>query len=123
MIERCRLFLIIALGETVLTTGTALAQAPIGFLTAITGSLSLLSIVLWVLHFGGSDRLVSEHLASTADPIRSARLAMNGELVVVAGLIALAVGQEVVIAPPRGHASVPSSLLLFGGPSRAQSHC
>ena len=54
MIERCRLFLIIALGETVLTTGTALAQAPFGFLTAVTGSLSLLSIVsLWILYFGG----------------------------------------------------------------------
>jgi low temperature requirement protein LtrA len=50
MIERCRLFLIIALGEVVLTTGTALAQAPFGFLTAVTGSLSLLSIVsLWIL--------------------------------------------------------------------------
>ena len=56
MIERCRLFLIIALGETVLITGTALAQAPFGFVTAVTASLSLLSIVsLWVLYFGGSD--------------------------------------------------------------------
>jgi low temperature requirement protein LtrA len=91
-------FLIIALGETVLTTGTALAQAPFGFLAAVTGSLSLLSIVsLWILYFGGSDRLV----ASTADPIRSARLAMNGVVVVVvAGLIAPVVGQEIVIVQP-----------------------
>ena len=97
MIERCRLFLIIALGETVLTTGTALAQAPRGFLAAVTGSLSLLSIVsLWILYFGGSGRLP----ASTADPIRSARLAMNGEVVLVAGLIAPAVGQEIVIVHP-----------------------
>jgi low temperature requirement protein LtrA len=90
--------LIIALGETVLTTGTALAQAPFGFLAAVTGSLSLLSIVsLWILYFGGSDRLV----ASTADPIRSARLAMNGVVVVVvAGLIAPVVGQEIVIVQP-----------------------
>ena len=71
---------------------------------------------MWILYFGGSDRLVSEHVASTADPIRSARLAMNGEVVVVAGLIALAVGQEIVIVHPRGHASVALSLLLFGGP-------
>ncbi|MFL6044832.1 MAG: hypothetical protein ACJ72M_06910 [Propionibacteriaceae bacterium] len=35
MIERCRLFLIIALSETVLTTGTALAQAPFRFLAAV----------------------------------------------------------------------------------------
>jgi hypothetical protein len=54
-------------------------------------------------------------LASTADPIRSARLAMNGEVVVVAGLIAPAVGQEIVIVHPHGHASAALSLLLFGG--------
>jgi low temperature requirement protein LtrA len=67
-------------------------------LAAVTGSLSLLSIVsLWILYFGGSDRLV----ASTADPIRSARLAMNGVVVVVvAGLIAPVVGQEIVIVQP-----------------------
>jgi low temperature requirement protein LtrA len=41
---------------------------------------------------------------------------MNGEVVVVAGLIALAVGQEIVIVHPRGHASAALSLLLFGGP-------
>jgi low temperature requirement protein LtrA len=35
MIERCRLFLIIALGETVLTTGRALANAPFGVLSAV----------------------------------------------------------------------------------------
>ena len=67
-------------------------------------------------HLGVTFCLVSEHVASTADPIRLARLAMNGEVVVVAGLIALAVGQEIVIVHPRGHASVALSLLLFGGP-------
>jgi low temperature requirement protein LtrA len=30
MIERCRLFLLIALGESVLSSGTALADAPSG---------------------------------------------------------------------------------------------
>jgi hypothetical protein len=41
---------------------------------------------------------------------------MNGEVVVVAGLIVLAVGQEIVIVHPRGHASATLSLLLFRGP-------
>ena len=59
---------------------------------------------------------MTQHVASTADPIRTARLAMNSEVVVVAGLIALAVGQENVIAHPHGHGSVTLSLLLFGGP-------
>ena len=59
--------------------------------------------------------LVSEHVASTADPIRLARLAMNGEVVVVAGLIALAVRQEIVIVHP-AVTSAALSLLLLEGP-------
>ena len=116
MIERCRLFLIIVLGETVLTTGTALAQAPFGFLTAVTGSLSLLSIVsLWILYFGGSDHLVSEQVASTADPIRSARLAMKREVVVVAGRIALAVG------PGDRHCASPRSRIGHAEPAAVRA--
>ena len=41
---------------------------------------------------------------------------MNVLLVGVAGLIALAVGNELVITHPHGHVPVTLSLLLFGGP-------
>jgi len=52
MIERCRLFLLIALGESVLTSGTALADAPRTLLTVVTGTCALVTIVaLWALHF------------------------------------------------------------------------
>jgi low temperature requirement protein LtrA len=37
-------------------------------------------------------------------------------VIVVAGLIALAVGNELVIAHPHGDVSLSNSLLLFGGP-------
>ena len=67
-------------------------------------------------HLGVTFCLVSEHVASTADPIRLARLAMNGEMVVVADLIALAVRQEIVIVHPRGHTLAALSLLLLEGP-------
>jgi low temperature requirement protein LtrA len=41
---------------------------------------------------------------------------VNGLLVSVAGLVAVAVGNELVIAHPHGQASVALSLVLFGGP-------
>ncbi len=41
MLERCRLFLIIALGETVLTTGAAIATAPMTLMTGLTGTVAL----------------------------------------------------------------------------------
>lgn len=116
MVERCRLFLLIALGETVLTTGTALSHEPFALMTVMTGSLSLITIIaLWLLYFGGSDHHVDQHLEETSDPIRTARFAMNGQVVVVAGLISLAVGQEIVVAHPDEHTSVALGLLLFGG--------
>ena len=117
MLERCRLFLIIALGESVLTSGIAITDAPRTLMTLVTGTCALVTIVaLWALYFGGSDHLVNRHVETTTDPIFAARMAMNVLLVVVAGLIALAVGNELVITHPHGQVTVTLSLLLFGGP-------
>jgi low temperature requirement protein LtrA len=117
MLERCRLFLIIALGESVLSSGTAIADAPRTLLTVVTGTGALATIVaLWALHFAASGRLLDRYVETTADPILAARRTVNGLLVSVAGLVAVAVANELVIAHPNGQASVALSLLLFGGP-------
>jgi low temperature requirement protein LtrA len=117
MLERCRLFLIIALGESVLTSGTALADASRTLLTVVTGTCALVTIVaLWGLHFAASGRLMDRYVDTTADPILAARRTVNGLLVSVAGLIAVAVGNELVIAHPQSQVSVALSLVLFGGP-------
>ena len=117
MIERSRLFLLIALGETILTTGTALSTAHIDTSTVIAGGLAVLgTVALWGLYFTGSDQLVSEHATTTGDPLRAARLAVNGQVVTAAGLIVLAVGYETAIHEPLAPAGITLSLLLFGGP-------
>jgi low temperature requirement protein LtrA len=51
-----------------------------------------------------------------SDPVRATRQAANALLVMVAGLIAVAVANEMAIAHLHGHASAALSLLLFGGP-------
>jgi low temperature requirement protein LtrA len=117
MLERCRLFLLIALGESVVTTGTAIANAPRSLMTILTGACALIAIIaLWTLHFGVSDHFLNRYVAATTDPLFAARRTVNGLLIVVAGLIALAVGNELVIAHPHGHTAVSLVLLLFGGP-------
>jgi low temperature requirement protein LtrA len=117
MVERCRLFLLIALGESVLTSGTALADAPRTLLTLVTGTGALATIVaLWALHFAASGRLLDRYVQTTTDPILAARRTVNSLLVSVAGLIAVAVANELVIAHPHGQTSLTLSLLLFGGP-------
>jgi low temperature requirement protein LtrA len=117
MLERCRLFLIIALGESVLSSGTAIADAPRTLLTVAAGTCALVTIVaLWALHFVSSGRLMDRYVETTTDPILAARRTVNGLLVSVAGLIAVAVGNELVIAHPHDQTSVALSLVLFGGP-------
>ncbi len=117
MLERCRLFLLIALGETVLTTGMAIAEASITVMTLATGTFALTgTVALWALSFGRSHRLIMRHLEKTSDPIRASRHAVNALTIMVAGLIAVAVANKEVIANPYGHTSFALSLLLGGGP-------
>jgi low temperature requirement protein LtrA len=116
MIERLRLFLIIALGEVVLTTGAAISEARPGPSTWFAGACALAIIVsLWSLYFRSTDDLVSRHTDETSNPILAARLAMNGQFVVVGALISIAVAIEKVIAHPHGLADIADVGLLFGG--------
>jgi len=117
MLERCRLFLLIALGETVFTTGTAIDAAPSMLMTLITGTFALAgTVALWALSIRRSHRLIVQHVEQTTDPIRASRHAVNALTVMVAGLIAVAVANKEVIANPHGHTSIALCLLLAGGP-------
>ncbi len=117
MLERCRLFLLIALGETVLTAGTAIAASIVTQITVATGTFALVGTVsLWALSFGRTHRLIIRHLEKTSNPIRTSRHAVNALMVMVAGLILVAVANREVIEHPLERTSFPLGLLLSGGP-------
>jgi low temperature requirement protein LtrA len=117
MQERCRLFLLIALGETVIAAGTAISEASLTSITILTGAFALVGTgALWALSFGASDQIVSGHLKETSNPIRSSRYTVNILVILVAGLIAVAVANEVAIVHPIGNTTIALSLLLTGGP-------
>jgi low temperature requirement protein LtrA len=117
MLERSRLFLLIALGEAILTAGLTVASAEPSAATFATATLSMVAIIaLWALYFGGSDKLIAEQAATASDPLRTARLAVNTQILVLVSLICLAVANELAIDDPRGDVTPAISLLLFGGP-------
>ena len=117
LLERCSQFLLIALGETVVTTATAIAATPMTLLTVVTGTAALAGIVaLWALGFGRAYGLTARHVQQTRDPVHASRHAGNALMAMVAGLIAVAVANEEVIAHPQADASATLSLLLYGGP-------
>ena len=86
-------------------------------MTLVTGTFALAgTVALWVLNFGRSHRLILRHLEKTSDPIRTSRHAGNALMVMMAGLIAVAVANEMVISQPHEHGSLTLSVLLGGGP-------
>ena len=117
MAERLRLFLLIALGEVVLTTATAISESPTEPATLVSGFAGFVIVAaLWAFYFAGSPHIVDRRSTPTADPIWTARMGANGQYVVLAGLVATAVGCETVIAHPLSPGSLAIGLLLGGGP-------
>ena len=117
MAERLRLFLLIALGEVVLTTATAISESPTEPATLVSGFAGFVIVAaLWAFYFAGSPHIVDRRTTPTADPIWTARMGANGQYVVLAGLVATAVGCETVIAHPLSPGSLAIGLLLGGGP-------
>lgn len=118
MAERCALFIIIALGESILVTGATFAALPMtaphvaGFAGAFIGS-----VAMWWIYFDtGADR-GSKRIAEADDPGRLARLSYTYlHIPLVAGIIVTAVADEMVLGHPTGHTSVAAACAIVGGP-------
>jgi low temperature requirement protein LtrA len=120
MLERCRTFLLIALGESILTTGSAIIDVSgmgLTLPTLVTGTLAMVATTaLWAQGFGRSNRIIRRHVERTNDPIHASRHAVNAMTLMVAGVIALAVANQEVVSRPLGGTTWPLALLLAGGP-------
>lgn len=118
MAERCALFIIIALGESIVVTGATFAGAEwtvttvCAFVVALVGS-----IAMWWVYFHLGAEAGSEHISQSSDSGRLARLAYTYlHLPVVAGIIVSAVGDELLLAHPGGHVGARETLSIVGGP-------
>src|SRR5215213_45811 len=119
MAERCELFLIIALGESILVTGATFGQLDItpatlaAFVVAFFGS-----VALWWVYFDLSFDAAERAFESSSDPGRLGRFAYTYlHIPMVAGIIVSAVGDELVIAHPVGQISPDVVATVLGGPA------
>jgi low temperature requirement protein LtrA len=115
--ERCGLFVIIALGESILVTGATFARLDwtpaviAAFCVAFTGT-----VAMWWVYFATTADEAAEELAASAAPGELARAAYTySHLPLVAGIIVTAVGDELVLAHPTGHASGATVAAVVGG--------
>ena len=119
MAERCSLFVIIALGESILITGATAAGLPwnvengAAFVVAFMGS-----VAMWAVYFNIGAERASRLIASSDDPGRLARSGYTYiHILIVAGIILAAVGDELVLQHPSGHASPGAVATIVGGPA------
>ncbi|MEZ5450255.1 MAG: low temperature requirement protein A [Thiolinea sp.] len=118
-LERCSLFLLIALGETILTTGLSLTEVGLTLNSITTGLLAFVgTIALWAIIFGASRQLSIWHLQKATDTVRVGRFAMNAIYIMTTGLVVLAVANRMVITGASGLERINAgySLLLITGP-------
>lgn len=119
MAERCQLFVIIALGESVLVTGATLgAHTPSGPVAAGSVAAFVGTVALWWIYFDHTAEAAAERIASSDDPGRLGRSAYTFiHIVMVAGIIVGAVADELVMAHPGGHVSHGFAAVATGGPA------
>ncbi|WP_363259978.1 low temperature requirement protein A [Hamadaea sp.] len=115
--ERCQLFLIIALGESILVTGATFSALPFTWdrLAALVIAFGG-AVAFWWVYFDRNAELGSAVISHSTDPGALGRNAFTYfHLPIVAGVIVSAVGDELVIAHPAGHPTWPAIATILGG--------
>ena len=117
--ERFQLFIIIALGESIVVTGATTAGLTLDAARVAAFGLAFLSTAaLWWLYFDFVASIAQRRLALAQE---STRLARDGytylHVVIVAGIIVSAVGDEIVIAHPLDRLPTPELVALVVGPA------
>jgi len=115
--ERCRLFIIIALGESLLVTGTTFGEIEPSVVTVSAFVVAFLgSVALWWIYFARSEEAARGTFSSSEDPGRLARSAYTYfHLPMVAGIIAVAAADELTVAHPGERGTLASVALTLGG--------
>jgi low temperature requirement protein LtrA len=118
LLERFRLFFLIALGETVLTIGNAFAGGPVGTERLIALSAAFLGTVsLWWCYFHRAERIGIDAVEGDRDASRIVAIGNYTLIAMVIGIVAIAVGDELAIVDPGLTVTATTAALIFGGPA------
>lgn len=117
--ERCALFVIIALGETILTTGkTASTHIEAAGTILVLCSAFAGTVLMWWIYFHDSQERVSDKAEHSQRPQKTAQyLFTYGHLPIVAGVILTAVGEDFALSSPYEKGEFNHAIALLGGPA------
>lgn len=116
--ERCGLFIIIALGESILVAGATFAHMDLAWLPVLTFAATFVgTVAMWWVYFNIGAERGAHVIAHAVDPGRLGRLAYTYiHILLVGGIVLFAVGDEMMLAHPLGHADIRAGIALAGGP-------
>lgn len=119
MAERCALFVIICLGETILVTGRTIASMELldGFTILLLATAFVSTVTMWWIYFRFGHGEAADLIEHSDTPGRIARLAFTyAHIPIVAGIILSAVAEELALHHPHGHISLELASAIIGGP-------
>jgi low temperature requirement protein LtrA len=118
LLERFRLFFLIALGETVLTLGNAFADQPVQADRLLVLAVAFAgTVALWWCYFHRAEEIGMNAIGGAANPSRIVGLGTYTLIAMVIGIIAIAVGDELAIANPHAPSTLTAAEMIFGGPA------
>ncbi|CAI6066805.1 low temperature requirement protein A [Cohnella sp. JJ-181] len=119
MAERAGLFIIIALGESILVTGATFGglernmETVLAFLVSFAGTVSL-----WWIYFETTSRIGHHYIVNSSVPGQLARAAYTyTHLLLAASIVLSAVADELLLAHPAGHMETGAALVILGSPA------
>jgi low temperature requirement protein LtrA len=117
--ERCQLFIIIALGESIVVTGAMASAAGLSSTVVLCLVVAFVeTAALWSLYFGATAEQARTRMSTGDDPGRLARDAYTYlHLPIIAGIIATAVANDLLIAEPHHAPSGVALAMILGGPA------
>lgn len=116
--ERYRQVLIIAFGETILTSG--IQFSPYGFERHRTAALVVafvVTVLLWQIYYYRAGELLPAAIASSRAPAYVGDLASYAHLIMVVGVAVTGVGDKLIIQHPAGETQWSWLMVIFGGPA------
>ena len=117
--ERQRQFFIIVLGELILVTGLTVSSSGLGAGHVAAAVVAFATtVLLWRIYIYRAGEVMGAAVAAAPDPLRvivSASLYCHPTMVV--GMVAISVGDELVIRHPAGSTPPSWILVILGGPA------
>lgn len=116
--ERYQQIFLVALGETILLAGLSFTRSSTspGMVVAFAVALAT-SVLLWRIYVQRAGQILGEAVTRAAHPATIGRSAADTHLVMVIGVVATAIGYELVIEHPAGHNELPWMAVVLGGPA------